>query len=307
MRRQQHWWWGLLVAAALAVAFLSWLARSGVATAMIESPAGRGLGQVWQRAKEAGSYRFSADIVQTTTPLATIDNVGRQSKQDRLHVKGQTSLRDRKLDMTLWSQGGSVVDATSGVQVRVEGDHVQVRQGDQPWQPVDNFTGLFAPESDFMTYLVAARDIVDYGSDSRAGLSLSRYGFTIDGPAYATYIRDQMQQHLALSGDLPPGGRLELPRQYAEMTGSGELWASEDGLPLRQVLHLQLPGQKDEQITAEVTVDFSEFGSVSPLAAAQVPMPLEGRLPETLLVFLVGLGVARTLMLYSRSRKVYAA
>src|SRR5262245_56940148 len=48
MRRQQYSW-GLLVAAALAVAFLSWLARSGVATAMIGSPAGRGLGQVRQR------------------------------------------------------------------------------------------------------------------------------------------------------------------------------------------------------------------------------------------------------------------
>jgi hypothetical protein len=65
MSRRQHLWWGLLAGAALAVAVLSWLARSGAATAVIGSPASRGLGQVWQRAKKAGSYRFSADIVQT--------------------------------------------------------------------------------------------------------------------------------------------------------------------------------------------------------------------------------------------------
>src|SRR5262245_18464831 len=100
MSRQQHWW-GLLAAVALAIAVLSWLARPGVATTVMGSPASRGLGHVWQRAKQAGSYRFSADIVQTTTPLARIDNVGRQSKQDRLHVKGQTSLRDRTLQR--WS------------------------------------------------------------------------------------------------------------------------------------------------------------------------------------------------------------
>jgi len=307
MRTRQHWWWRLLAGAALAVAVLGWLARPGVATQVIGSPASRDLGQVWQRAKEAGSYHFSADIVQTNTPLATIDNVGRQSKQDRLHVEGQTSLRDRKLDMTLWSQGGSVVDATSGVQVRVEGDHAEVRQGDQPWQPVGDFTGLFAPESDFMTYLVAARDVADHGPDSRGGLSFSRYGFTIDGPAYAAYVRDQMQHQMELKGDLPPGGRLELPRQYAEMTGSGELWVSLDGLPLRQMLHLQLPGQDKEQITAEVTVDFSEFGSFSPQLAAEAPAPLQGKLLGDLLVFLGALAAARMLVLYSRSRKAYAA
>ena len=35
--------------------------------------------QAWERAREAGSYRYTADVVQNTIPLATITNVGRTS------------------------------------------------------------------------------------------------------------------------------------------------------------------------------------------------------------------------------------
>jgi hypothetical protein len=275
-------------------------------SAAVPSPA-HSLKQVWDRAKASGAYHFSADIVQTTTPLATVDNVGRQSKQDTLHVEGQTSLPERKLEMTLWSQGGSVVDASSGIQVRVEGEQAYVRQGDQAWQPVNDFTGLFAPDSDFMTYLVAVKDVVDYGVESRSGFSFNRYGFAINGPGYAAYVRDQMQEQLTRSGKLPPGMQLDLPQQYAQMTGDGELWVSADGLPLRQVLRLQMPDQKDEQITAEVTVTFSDFGAGAASSTASiVPAQSFGSVLATLFAFGAALGLCWILIARSRSRKVYA-
>src|SRR5512139_743174 len=59
--------------------------------AVTSSPA-NSLKQVWDRVRASGAYHFSADIVQTRTPLATVDNVGRQSQQDTLHVEGQTNL-----------------------------------------------------------------------------------------------------------------------------------------------------------------------------------------------------------------------
>jgi len=51
----------------------------------------------WERAREAGSYRYTADVVQTTISLPTVTNVGRTSMQDALHIEGETNLPDRTL------------------------------------------------------------------------------------------------------------------------------------------------------------------------------------------------------------------
>lgn len=101
-------------------------------------------------------------------------------------------------------------------------------------------------------------------------LSYTRYTFRIDGRSYARYMRDQMETYLADRGELPIGVTLDLPKSYVDMTGDGELWVGEDGLPLRQILHLRFPQRADEQeITADVTVDFG-FGDV---ARNEQPIP----------------------------------
>ena len=126
-----------------------------------------GIQAAWQRAREAGSYHFAADVVQTTVPLPTVTNVGRQSKRDALRIEGQTNLPDQTMRLTLWSQGGSVLNAQSGVEVRVEGDRAFARRGAESWQEVNDFTGLFAPEGDFLAYLAAARDEVNQGAETQ--------------------------------------------------------------------------------------------------------------------------------------------
>ena len=56
------------------------------------SAAPPGIRDAWERARRAGAYHFSADIVQTAIPLPTVTNVGRQSRQDSLHVEGRQTL-----------------------------------------------------------------------------------------------------------------------------------------------------------------------------------------------------------------------
>ncbi len=200
-----------------------------------------GIEAAWQRAREAGSYHFTADIRQTVAPQPTVLNVGRASKEEALHLEGETNLPDRQLHLTLWSQGGSVLDPGSGVEVRVDGDHAYARQGLRDWEEINDFTGLFAPQGDFMAYLAATRDVVKHEPETRAGVTFTRYIFRVDGRAYATYLRDQLETRLAEQGELPPGASLDLPKQYVDMTGAGELWVGDDGLPLRQILHLHFP------------------------------------------------------------------
>ena len=123
-----------------------------------------GIEAAWERAREAGAYRFTADIRQTVAPKPTVLNVGRTSKVETLHLEGETNLPDRQLHLTLWSQGGSVLDAGSGVEIKVDSDRAYARRGAQDWQEINDFTGVFAPQGDFMAFLAAARDVRELGS-----------------------------------------------------------------------------------------------------------------------------------------------
>src|SRR4051794_2227439 len=67
----------------------------------------------WERARAAGSYHFTADLVQVTTPSATIANVGRSSRTETLHLEGQSDLRTSSLETQIWSEGGSVLQKES--------------------------------------------------------------------------------------------------------------------------------------------------------------------------------------------------
>ncbi len=216
---------------------------------------------VWGRVRQAGAYHFAVDILQTTTPLPSVTNVGRQSRQEALHIEGQANLPERTLNLTLWSQGGSLFNAADGARIRVDDQRAYAQQGAGDWQEIDDFTGLFAPEGDALAYLAAARDVVSQGRQTRAGITFSRYTFRIDGRSFAALIRDQMERQLSEKGELPPGVELELPRVYVDMTGRGELWVGTDGLPLRQILELQFPATEDDRVEARIDVTFSEFGA----------------------------------------------
>ena len=77
-------------------------------------PAANPVVAAWQRARAAGAYHFDSDVVQVTTPAATIANVGRRAREDRLRLEGSTNLYDHTLELTLWSKGGSVLQEETG-------------------------------------------------------------------------------------------------------------------------------------------------------------------------------------------------
>lgn len=219
---------------------------------------------VWNRVQNAGSYKFSGEIEQITTPSATIQNVGRSSEISRLYVEGQANLHERLADMKLWANSGSVLQAADSLWVRSEGSKTFIREGNGEWQERDGFTDGFAPQGDFMAYLVAARNVTTHERETRAGITFSRMSFEIDGPAFAEYIRDQLEQQLHKDGQIPVVAQLSVSDSYQAMSGEGELWIAEDGYPIRQILQLRFPEQDGETVTANVTINFSNFGFASP-------------------------------------------
>src|ERR1700737_5558837 len=87
------------LAIAIALALISTLAFSVSYAARRDTRAD--IQAAWQRVRVAGSYRFSADIVQTTIPLALVTNVGRPSKEQAFHLEGSTNLPNHRLELTL--------------------------------------------------------------------------------------------------------------------------------------------------------------------------------------------------------------
>lgn len=137
----------------------------------------------WRRARDAGSYAFAADIVQQTIPSATLNKAGRSSKEERLYLEGQTDLSERKMEMVLYGQNGTTLQGDGKIALRVEGDKIMARQGDGIWQESDGSMEWAAPQGDFMTFLAAAKEIANQGSEARTGVAFARYTFSLDGKA----------------------------------------------------------------------------------------------------------------------------
>jgi hypothetical protein len=212
-------------------------------------------------AQASGSYRFDGDLTQVTIPSATVANIGRSSRTDQFHMQGNANARSAGLQMQLWA-GGSVADASTAIGVKVENGKTYVRQGNGEWQADAGVsTDAIAPQGDFMAFLKAVRDVQPGVTETRAGITFTRYTFQLDGPAFADWARDQMQAAMQRRGELPAGATLKPSSYYSNMTGDGELWVREDGLPLRQVLTLRFPEQSNESVHARISVTFSEWGA----------------------------------------------
>ena len=79
-------------------------------------------------------------------PAATLYNAGRPPKEERLYLEG-TSEAAGRLWLRVWSQGGTVLDASTGYEVEVDGDGARARQADGAWKAIPDFTDMVAPGS----------------------------------------------------------------------------------------------------------------------------------------------------------------
>ena len=121
--------------------------------------------EAWQRAREAGSYRFVTDI-ETTVSAPGQPPPTRGARYERLYIEGQVDLPAEKLEMTLWEKSGQMLKTRQGIQIRLEGDQMYGRVGSGVWQEMQGSTDAFAPGQDPLAFLAGARDFVLLGNDS---------------------------------------------------------------------------------------------------------------------------------------------
>ncbi|MEM7334889.1 MAG: LamG-like jellyroll fold domain-containing protein, partial [Chloroflexota bacterium] len=215
----------------------------------------------WYKAQDIGEYTYDARIEQVSRPLPMLINVGLSSHTERILVQGQVDLDDKLLDLKMWNSGGSVLNESQAVEIQIRDGETKGRVGDSDWEEVDDISSLYIPGRDALGILYAAVNIQDAGPETRANITFTRYTFDIDGPAYAHYMRTQLEQELARKGALPHGMEIELADQFVNMSGYGEIWIDEVGLPLRQTMFMQFPPAETEQVEATTTIDFSSWGT----------------------------------------------
>jgi len=192
-----------------------------------------------------------------------------------------------------------------------------VRDGEKV--AVDNPTGLSSTTADYLGYLAAAENVQRIAEVDDAA-HFTRYSYDINGQRFAEHVRDQMQA----GGQIPAGMSLEPSPLLAAMSGQGELWVDEDGMPVRQIVDLDMPGVTDAydaRVHLVVDFDFSQAvaagagaaqgsgagasGLLSPLSGVQSPLS-KSAIPK-IAIFFVSLLLAVALIGYRQHRRVYAA
>jgi parallel beta-helix repeat protein len=236
------------------------------------------LARAWRNAQQAGSYRFVSDINQTLIPRPVVEMIGQQETALDLALDGAVVLPDQGY-MTLKVLSGP--RSESVVMLRDGGQSFMLQESEL--KPVENVLSLVPQNNDLLGYLAAADEVVLL--EPPAGHpQLARYGFTINGPRYAEYVRQQAEAALRAEPGAPEGLTIKPLPTLQQLSGQGELWVNQAGLPVRQVIDLEMPEVTDEYgARIRISADFSSYGKVEALPRA-VPGPdgtwrLKGSLP----------------------------
>ena len=188
------------------------------------------LDAIQQQLEAIGPYRFTGDIEQTLVPVATSANIGQSETRIDTHFSGEKTAVDQ-FTISLRLEGGGV-DAPA-INLEQDGAKLYLVENDARTE-LENSLGLVGPTADQTTYLHAAENVRLKEEDKPVYIA-AIYEFEINGALFAEYLRDQAQSQL------PPSARslkLEASPALQQLTGSGELWVDENGLPRRQIVHL---------------------------------------------------------------------
>ena len=260
MNKSRNFWFYLTILFILAIVIFS---GANLLVHAEESSPAEQVQNAWNNALESGSYRYISDTTQAIIPRPIPEMIGEQETVFDLAMDGVVVLPNKSyLAMKVLS--GSHSDLV-----------VVLRDGEQSYmlidgelKPVQNSLNLASQSNDLLGYLAAA-DEVTLLDPPEGHPDLVRYGFLIEGPQYAEYVRQKAEENLRGEPGAPQSLTVEPIKALQNLSGQGELWVNSDGFPVRQVLDLELP-EVNDQYSAKIRMisDFSAFGKVESLPRA---------------------------------------
>ncbi|MEM7802069.1 MAG: hypothetical protein AAF633_22945, partial [Chloroflexota bacterium] len=233
--------------------------------------------RAWELAYESGSYAFRTDMLQTTSLAQSLENAGRNDRNDRIYIEGNADRIEKRLFTEMWRAGYE----EQAISVKMIDGKSYGRVGQSEWEEIDGYTDMFAPAGDPMAFLSGAVNIQAAGEETRSfthpdggdfSLVFTRYTFDLDGPAFASYVRKDLETTLQASGQLPQGMSLSTSDQFAKAEGQGEIWLSEEGLPSYLMIDMDLPRQPNgDEVTAVIHTEFMDY-DMDRIAASQTSL-----------------------------------
>jgi hypothetical protein len=224
------------------------------------------IGQAWERAAQSGAFGFQTEVRQSTLPGPSIFNAGKGLQEDRVFLEGFVDKSESLMEMEVW-QNTSQKPANPAA-LRMQDGQLYQRVGLDQWEPAESSLDLFTPGGDPLGFLAAATNVQQAETEVRefgSGMdgisqSFARYAFDFDGPAFAAYVHQRLEERLLESGDLPAGMSLSSADMYNQTTGTGEVWLDADGLPRRITLNLEFPPQENgDLIRAVVQSEYYDY------------------------------------------------
>jgi len=223
-----------------------WLGAETAATEVFDA---------WQRARDAGSYRLVADAEQTLHPRALPELVGHTDSAVDMRLEAEAHLPDRAMITLRVEADGSNI---SPVKLYRLGDTVLMSE-DGHLRQVQDPSNAGLADADYLGYLAGAVDIERATDPSQP--KVAHYVFRLDGARLAHYQTERLQEQLRASGQLPEGAQLEATGALANAVGDGEIWLDSNGLPMRQIIRLELPALSEGyDATFQLTIDFYDYG-----------------------------------------------
>ena len=221
------------------------------------------LQRAWHNAQAAGSYRFISDVNQTLIPRPVPEMIGERDTAVNLALDGAVQLPDRcYTSVRIIGNGRS----QSLALLRDGAQSFMLQDGQL--QPVEDVLSLATPSNDLLGYLSAAQNVTAI-SPPEGHPELARYSFDLSGVHFEAYVRQQTEAALRAEPGAPEGLALRPSPSLQRMSGHGELWVNAGGLPVRQVLDVEMP-EVNAQYSARIhmVIDLSAHGQVETLPQA---------------------------------------
>ncbi len=219
--------------------------------------------RAWANAQDAGSYRFVSDIHETLIPRASPEMIGEQDQSLDLALDGAVMLPDQAyLDLRLAGNQNS-----GAVTLLRDGQQSFLVQDGQI-KPVEDTLSLAAPTNDLLGYLAGA-DNVTAMEPLEGHPEIARYSFDLDGVRFEEYVRRQAEEALQAEPGAPDEINVSPSKPLQSISGRGELWVNEQGLPVREVLDVEIP-EASAAYSARVhmVIDLAAHGLVQSLPHA---------------------------------------
>ncbi|MEM7798765.1 MAG: hypothetical protein AAF633_06220, partial [Chloroflexota bacterium] len=175
----------------------------------------------------------TAEVEQTLIPRAVPENIGQSEERYDSHIQGDVVFPDF-MALNLRFEAASNMPPISLEQV---GNETYLIEGDDRTLIENPLESTLPVGSDnFIGYLYAAENVQESPSSDHPDITI--YTFDINGEAYANYVARTIRENL------PPekqGAIISPAPMLKAMTGSGELWLDQDGVPRRQILNTNVP------------------------------------------------------------------